>query len=79
MRVPMLTTLDNPFSPHKQFDLWRAFDDQKGYHSCEYLARIAIVDELMSEEAELIEIERAIDEIVAMNPFGLHVKKVFYE
>ena len=37
----MLTTFDNPFNPFEQFVQWRLFDIEKGYYTCEYLARIA--------------------------------------
>lgn len=37
----MLTTIDNPFDPFEQFTSWLLFDEEKGYHSCSYLGRIA--------------------------------------
>jgi hypothetical protein len=37
----MLTTEDNPFDPFTQFDEWYAFDVEKEYYTCAYLARIA--------------------------------------
>ena len=36
----MLTTIDNPYNPFEQFDLWLLCDKDKGYNTCEYLARI---------------------------------------
>lgn len=72
----MLTTSDNPFDPFVQFDEWRSFDEGKGYYSCEYLARIAKTSIEMTETDEAIEIDRAIDSIVALNVIGLY-KKVY--
>ena len=37
----MLTTVDNPFDPFEQFTSWFMFDEEKGYHTCSYLGRIA--------------------------------------
>lgn len=37
----MLTTFDNPYNPFDEFTSWFMFDEEKGYHSCAYLGRIA--------------------------------------
>ena len=60
----MLTTFDNPFDPFEQFTSWLMFDKEKGYNSCERLARIAQLTEDMSQVEIDRETERAIDEIV---------------
>ena len=49
MEVAMLTTIDNPFDPFDQFDEWYAFDTQKGYYSCDYVARLAYTSPELSE------------------------------
>lgn len=63
-----LTTYDNPYDPFKEFDKWFLFDIVGGYNSCGYLARIARTSEQLTEAENLNEIERAIDEIVLLNP-----------
>ena len=60
----MLTTIDNPFDPFKEFDSWFMFDVEKGYNSCSYLGRIAKTSEQLSDDENNEEIERAIDEII---------------
>jgi hypothetical protein len=60
----MLTTIDNPFDPFEQFTSWFLFDEEKGYHSCSYLGRIARTSDQLSDEENDLEVERAIDEIV---------------
>lgn len=72
--VCMLTTYDNPFDPFEQFDLWFAFDIDHGYYSCSYLARIAIISDDMTQKEIDKEIERAIDEIIMINPSGIYKK-----
>jgi hypothetical protein len=69
-----ITTKDNPFNPFDDFDKWYAFDEAKGYHSCSYLARIAKTSSDFSDEDQTIEINRAIDEIIALNPTGIYTK-----
>lgn len=59
-----LTTFDNPYDPFAQFTEWFLFDEEKGYHTCGYLARIARTSDLFSDEENDREIERAIDEII---------------
>ena len=72
--VCALSTIDNPFNPFEQFDAWNLFDIEKGYNSCSYLARIAQFTEDMTQKEIDEETERAIDEIVTLNPLGLFIK-----
>lgn len=60
----MLTTFDNPFDPFEDFTSWFMFDIEKGYYSCNYLARIANLSDEMTQKERDAEIERAIDEII---------------
>lgn len=70
----MLTTVDNPFNPFKQFDDWFRFDEDRGYHTCSYLARVgkigADLDDVLIDEV----IESAIDEICEYNLLGIYKK-----
>ena len=70
----MLSTLDNPYNPFTQFSDWLMFDNDKGYCSCAYLARIANLSDQFSDEENNEEIERAIDEIVANDFIGIYKK-----
>ena len=69
-----LTTVDNPFDPIKQFDAWYRYDEDYGYHTCSYLARIAKISDQLSEEENQIELERAIDEIIRYDFMNLYRK-----
>lgn len=75
-REVMLTTEDNPYDPFTEFDLWYAYDVQKGYNTCSYLARIVKPSYALSEADNDEEIERAIDEIIAFNLTGNYKKVV---
>ena len=70
----MLTTVDSPYNAFDNFKSWFLFDVQKGYNSCSYLARIAKTSEIMSEQENDEEIERAIDEIIEKDFLNLYIK-----
>ena len=74
MAESMLTTVDNPYNPFIQFDDWWAFDLQMGYNTCGYLERLVVLSDELSDEANDLIIEAAIDEIVALNPLGIFRK-----
>lgn len=74
MRQTMITTKDNPFNYFTDFDNWYAFDEQKGYHSLSYLARIAKTSEQFTDLENEEEIERAIDEIIKYDFMNMYVK-----
>ncbi len=69
-----LTTFDNPFDPFEQFASWFLFDEEKGYHSCSYLGRIARTSEQFTEEENDREVERAIDEIIKYDFMNIYKK-----
>lgn len=75
-RACMLSTIDNPYNPFDNFDLWLLFDNEKGYNSCGYLARIAKLSDDMSQVEIDTEVERAIDEIIEHDFLSIRKKVV---
>lgn len=71
-----LTTFDNPYDPFTQFTEWFLFDEEKGYHTCGYLGRIARTSDAFSEEENSHEVERAIDEIIRYDFRNIYRKVV---
>ena len=69
-----ITTIDNPFDPFDQFDDWFLYDSMKGYNTCNYLARIVKENESFTEHEKTLEKERAIDEIIRVNPLNIYKK-----
>ena len=63
----MLTTIDNPYDPFEQFNQWLLFDKEKGYDSCEKLARIAQYNDNMSQKEIDDERRRAIDLLISLD------------
>lgn len=75
-RKCFLTTIDNPYDPYTQFDDWFRYDMDKGYSSMCYLARVAIQSDLLTPSENDHEMEVAIDNIVAVDPFKMYKKVV---
>jgi len=70
----MITTEDNPFDPREDFPSWYAWDVEKGYNTCAYLARVAVVTVDFPEVLREQQIEAAIDEIIEIHAGGLYKK-----
>lgn len=70
----MLTTFDNPHDPFSDYDSWYRWDEQAGYHTPSFLARIVKVSTELSEPDQVLAIEQAIDEIVKENVTGMYRK-----
>lgn len=69
-----LTTTDNPFDPIEQFDSWYVFDTSKGYNSLSYLARVAKTSDALSDQENVREVNRAIDEIIKYDVLNVYTK-----
>jgi hypothetical protein len=67
----MLTTVDNPWSPFDHYDEWLQYDRLKGHDTPGLLARVANVGSDLPESEASAEIQRAIEELVRINPTGL--------
>ena len=74
MKKTMLTTIDNPYDPFEQFSQWFLYDNEKGYNSCAYLARIAKTSDQLTEQENENEVARAIDEIIKYDFMNLYTK-----
>lgn len=72
--VAMLTTIDNPYDPFTQYEEWDAYDQQMGYYSCSYLARVAYISDDLSRADRAKIIEEAIDEIISYDVVGFYKK-----
>ena len=70
----MLTTIDNPYDPFDQFTSWLMFDKEKGYDSCERLARLANITSEMTQKEIDEETDRAIDELIKLDLTDTFIK-----
>lgn len=67
-----LTTTDNPFDPFEEFKQWYEWDRNAGYNTTDYLARIVISSDELSEADQEDAVEQAIDEILQENVLGIY-------
>lgn len=41
----MLSTLDNPYSPKTEYDMWKRWDKENGHNTEEYIARLISMED----------------------------------
>ena len=76
LRRVNITTTDNPFNPFDDFNSWFMFDIEKGYYTSSKIARLTHLTDDMTEKEENEEIERAIDELIKVDPLDIYIKIV---
>jgi len=69
-----ITTIDNPYDPFDDFEHWLQYDTEKGYYTSSKLARLTNITNDMTEAEENIEVERAIDRLIEIDPFDVYIK-----
>lgn len=74
MQEFMLTTIDNPYNPFTHWDEWFSFDESKGYATCGLLSRFTLTSDSLSDADQAVAHNQAIDEILELNPLGIHRK-----
>ena len=67
-----LTTTDNPFDPFTEFKQWMEWDHRAGYDTPNYLARIVVTSDELSDADQDAAVEQAIDEILEENVLGIY-------
>ena len=72
MALHMLTTVDNPYDPFTQWEEWNRWDEDAGYFTNAFLARVTITSFELSEADQDQALEDAIEEIVKENVSGMH-------
>ena len=50
----LLTTIDNPYNPFKDWDSWFAYDMQKGYRTCQILDRFYKIKPVSIDDVEAV-------------------------
>lgn len=73
-RTFAISTFDNPFNPFEDFDNWFLYDCEKDYYSLTKVARLAKVDDSMTEKEYAKEVERAIERLIEIDPLDIYIK-----
>lgn len=72
--VPYLTTIDNPYDPRDEFEMWYAHDRTMGHNTLELLGRVVRIADDMSPADQDDSRDAAIEEIIMENVSGVHKK-----
>ena len=72
----LLTTIDNPYDPFKDFSLWDLFDREKGHFTCDLIGRLSQISDDMTLREEEAEYDRVVDFIIEHDPHDKY--KRFY-
>ena len=65
-----LTTVDNPYDPRTDQDKWQMWDEDNGYNTTNYLARLMGLYVDATDDEITIRRDRAIAEIIDVNVLG---------
>lgn len=69
----MVSTIDNPYNPFTHFDEWKAWDEQSGYFTCSFLARLVQSSDHLSEADQALAETSAVEEMVRENVSGVYI------
>lgn len=67
----MITTTDNPYNPHDDYDAWMNWDQSNGYFTSEYIARL--MDPNVDYELDTKALDAIYNEIIKINLTGNYV------
>lgn len=69
----MLSTSDNPYNPWIDYDKWYDWDQAAGYHTPQYIARLANTLAGLPDDQEQVAVDLAIASILDVNITGNYI------
>lgn len=72
MKIPYITTTDNPYDPANEFRQWYEYDVRKGYCTIDLLGRLYTGGPHQSDPDNDLAREQAIFEIASENITGMY-------
>lgn len=79
MKRYLLTTVDNPYNPAEQYDLWMQFDHSHGYYTDQRLARVCPISINSTDAENQRVINGAVDDFIRLDENGLYKRVVIEE
>lgn len=75
-RETWVTTLDNPFDPFDDYENWKRFDEDYGYHTESLICRYLEASPEFGEDIYNKAVEDAVDKVVHYNFTGNYRKVI---
>jgi hypothetical protein len=72
----MLTTSDNPYNPKTDYDNWKQWDEDNGYDTESYVARVLVMQGQFDVDDEFkinLLLEKVYHEILTNNVLGVYI------
>jgi hypothetical protein len=73
---PMLTTSDNPYNPRTDYDNWKQWDEDNGYYTESYVARLLDMEEEFDSDNDIktnLLLDKVYQEILEQNILGVYI------
>lgn len=71
----VLTTIDNPYNPKTDYLKWKQWDEESGYYTESYIARLLMMEEEFDIDNELKTVEltnKVINDVLENDPTNLY-------
>jgi hypothetical protein len=71
----VLTTMDNPYNPKTDYPKWKQWDEESGYHTEAFLARLLMMEESFDIDDELGIIaltNKVINDVLENDPLNIY-------
>lgn len=71
----VLTTIDNPYDPKQDYLKWKQWDEESGYHTEAYIARLLMMEEDFDIDDELGAVEltnKVINDVLEHDPRNIY-------
>lgn len=68
----LLTTIDNPFNPHEEYDAWKIWDEDHEYNTESLIAHLSNIDLDDTDDVVRAKIDLAVHEILTNDRLDIY-------